>query len=141
MFFAPTLFKQTRPVDLILPLQNQLPQLQQIVGVDKLAPATSALSLSQIIADNTPLTTAITVHGDELAAVLFTSGTEGLPKGVMLTHNNILASERAYCARLNLTAGCLYDACATWSCNGLSAWRNGTILNWRSQRVVRYFHS
>ena len=103
MFFAPTLFKQTRPVDLILPLQNQLPQLHQLVGVDKLAPATSALSLSQIIADNTPLTTAITVHGDELAAVLFTSGTEGLPKGVMLTHNNILASERAYCARLNLT--------------------------------------
>ncbi|EHU0884761.1 medium-chain fatty-acid--CoA ligase [Escherichia coli] len=103
MFFAPTLFKQTRPVDLILPLQNHLPQLQQIVGVDKLAPATSSLSLSQIIADNTPLTTAITTHGDELAAVLFTSGTEGLPKGVMLTHNNILASERAYCARLNLT--------------------------------------
>ncbi|MFG5901704.1 medium-chain fatty-acid--CoA ligase [Escherichia coli] len=103
MFFAPTLFKQTRPVDLILPLQNQLPQLQQIVGVDKLAPATSSLSLSQIIADNTPLTTAITTHGDELAAVLFTPGTEGLPKGVMLTHNNILASERAYCARLNLT--------------------------------------
>ncbi|EFE1031238.1 medium-chain fatty-acid--CoA ligase [Escherichia coli] len=103
MFFVPTLFKQTRPVDLILPLQNQLPQLQQIVGVDKLAPATSSLSLSQIIADNTPLTTAITTHGDELAAVLFTSGTEGLPKGVMLTHNNILASERAYCARLNLT--------------------------------------
>ncbi|EIZ9893004.1 medium-chain fatty-acid--CoA ligase [Escherichia coli] len=103
MFFAPTLFKQTRPVDLILPLQNQLPQLQQIVGVDKLAPATSSLSLSQIIADNTSLTTAITTHGDELAVVLFTSGTEGLPKGVMLTHNNILASERAYCARLNLT--------------------------------------
>lgn len=103
MFFAPTLFKQTRPVDLILPMQNQLPQLQQIVGVDKLAPATSSLSLSQIIADNIPLTTAITTHGDELAAVLFTSGTEGLPKGVMLTHNNILASERAYCARLNLT--------------------------------------
>ncbi|EFO2004909.1 TPA: medium-chain fatty-acid--CoA ligase [Escherichia coli] len=103
MFFAPTLFKQTRPVDLILPLQNQLPQLQQIVGVDKLAPATSSLSLSQIIADNTSLTTAITTHGDELAAVLFTSGTEGLPKGVILTHNNILASERAYCARLNLT--------------------------------------
>ncbi|EFE4498041.1 medium-chain fatty-acid--CoA ligase [Escherichia coli] len=103
MFFEPTLFKQTRPVDLILPLQNQLPQLQQIVGVDKLAPATSSLSLSQIIADNTSLTTAITTHGDELAAVLFTSGTEGLPKGVMLTHNNILASERAYCVRLNLT--------------------------------------
>ncbi|MGQ7159240.1 hypothetical protein ACUODF_59110, partial [Escherichia coli] len=29
-------------------LTDKLPQLQQIVGVDKLAPATSSLSLSQI---------------------------------------------------------------------------------------------
>ncbi|MDM2759107.1 medium-chain fatty-acid--CoA ligase [Citrobacter sp. Cpo148] len=102
IFFAPTLFKQTRPVDLILPLQNQLPHLQQIVAVDKLAPATTSLALSQLLLAP-PLTQTINVHADELAAVLFTSGTEGMPKGVMLTHNNILASERAYCARLNLT--------------------------------------
>ncbi|EIQ80716.1 MULTISPECIES: medium-chain fatty-acid--CoA ligase [Citrobacter] len=102
IFFAPTLFKQTRPVDLILPLQNQLPHLQQIVAVDKLAPATDSLPLSQLLL-SPPLTRPISVHADELAAVLFTSGTEGMPKGVMLTHNNILASERAYCARLNLT--------------------------------------
>ncbi|HFZ8996042.1 TPA: medium-chain fatty-acid--CoA ligase [Citrobacter freundii] len=103
VFFAPTVFKQTRPVDLILPLQNQLPHLQQIVGVDKLVPATTSLALSQLIADSAPLDCPVKVNGDELAAVLFTSGTEGMPKGVMLTHNNILASERAYCARLNLT--------------------------------------
>lgn len=102
IFFAPTLFKQTRPVDLILPLQNQLPHLQQIVAVDKLAPATDSLALSQLLL-SPPLTQPISVHADELAAVLFTSGTEGMPKGVILTHNNILASERAYCARLNLT--------------------------------------
>lgn len=102
IFFAPTLFKQNRPVDLILPLQNQLPHLQQIVAVDKLAPATTSLALSQLLLAP-PLTQTINVHADELAAVLFTSGTEGMPKGVMLTHNNILASERAYCARLNLT--------------------------------------
>ncbi len=103
VFFAPTLFKQTRPVDLILPLQNQLPRLQRIVGVDKLAPATTSLSFYQLLDNNPPLETPVQVHGDALAAVLFTSGTEGMPKGVMLTHNNILASERAYCARLNLT--------------------------------------
>lgn len=103
IFFAPTLFKQSRPVDLILPLQNQLPGLQRIVGVDKLAPATTTLSFHQLLQDNAPLAAPRQVHGDELAAVLFTSGTEGMPKGVMLTHNNILASERAYCARLNLT--------------------------------------
>ncbi len=103
IFFAPTVFKQNRPVDLILPLQNQLRHLTHIVGVDKLAPATTALALSQIIDRSEPLQSDINIHGDELAAVLFTSGTEGMPKGVMLTHNNILASERAYCARLNLT--------------------------------------
>ena len=111
MFFAPTLFKQTRPVDLILPLQNQLPQLQQIVGVDKLAPATSSPLIKSDYRRQYPTDHGDNDPGDELAAVRFTSGTEGLPKGVMLTHNNILASERAYCARLESDpAGCLCDA-------------------------------
>lgn len=75
LFFAPTLFKQTRPVDLILPLQNQLPHLQQIIAVDKLAPATASLALSQLLT-SPPLTHTVSVHADALAAVLFTSGTE-----------------------------------------------------------------
>ncbi len=104
VLFAPTLFKNTQPIDRAIPLRDQLPYLRQIVAVDKLAPANpTTLALSQLLQDFAPLETPIRVHGDALAAVLFTSGTEGVPKGVMLTHNNILASERAYCARLNLT--------------------------------------
>lgn len=129
IFFAPTVFKQNRPVDLILPLQNQLRHLTHIVGVDKLAPATTALALSQIIDRSEPLQSDINIHGDELAAVLFTSGTEGMPKGVMLTHNNILASERAYCARLNLTARCVPDACATGPRHRIFTRRHRALFN------------
>lgn len=103
IFFTPTLFKQTHPINLILPLQNQLPQLQQIININKLTPTTSSLSLNQIITNNTSLTTTITTHNNKLTAILFTSKTKNLPKNIMLTHNNILTNKQTYYTQLNLT--------------------------------------
>ncbi|TKI02933.1 medium-chain fatty-acid--CoA ligase [Martelella alba] len=104
ILFAPTVFKNTQPVARIAPLRDKLPHLLDVVAVDKLAPAgDNRLSLSRVLEMHAPLESPVRVQGDALAAVLFTSGTEGVPKGVMLTHNNILASERAYCATLNLS--------------------------------------
>lgn len=92
-------------------LRSLLPKfnyLKRVVVVDKSPVECLEATFSQLFSRYQPLTERMVIQGDALAAVLFTSGTEGFPKGVMLTHNNIIASERSYCAALNLTylAGC-----------------------------------
>ncbi|MFC1510903.1 AMP-dependent synthetase/ligase [Candidatus Margulisiibacteriota bacterium] len=42
------------------------------------------------------------VSGDDLAAIVYTSGTTGFPKGVMLTHRNIMSNVIAVASLFNL---------------------------------------
>src|SRR5690606_23637509 len=42
--------------------------------------------------------------GEDLAAILYTSGSTGLPKGVMLSHRNLLAGTRIVRTYLGITA-------------------------------------
>jgi long-chain acyl-CoA synthetase len=67
--------------------------------------ATGALAThEQLIdegADAPPL--AVTVSENDLAALIYTGGTTGLPKGVMLTHRNVLTSTVSTVADLKLT--------------------------------------
>jgi long-chain acyl-CoA synthetase len=84
-----------------------LPALRQVVLVNGPTPVQpvgglriSALGdwLSGAPAD-TPLPPAPTE--DELAALVYTSGTTGKPKGVMLTHRNVLSNVKSTLARVN----------------------------------------
>lgn len=51
----------------------------------------------------------VEVEGDkDIAAIVYTSGSQGRPKGVCLTHRNLLFTARVDCRRLNITAQDVY---------------------------------
>ena len=67
-----------------------------------------------------------TVHGDDPAVILFTSGSEGTPKGVVLSHRNLHANVAQAESRVDIsTEDCLFNVLPVFHSFGLTG---GTIL-------------
>jgi acyl-CoA synthetase len=105
VLFLPPNFKGFSCADYAQTLFDGAPSLLSIVQVEKDNAGTAdGVTLKSLLEAYPVYDGQIERDGDDLAAVIFSSGTEGFPKGVMLTHNNIIAAERAFAARINFTS-------------------------------------
>lgn len=103
VLFIPSKFKKFEYTSMFSSLLLAVPSLKEIVIVEKENQVSEGITLAGLLKNYSPLRTFEKREADDVAAVLFTSGTESFPKGVMLTHNNIIASEKVYAATFNLT--------------------------------------
>lgn len=76
--------------DWVLPVRDELPHLQAIVTVGGSLEGT--YDFDQLLDENSDQLDTVDCTEDDLASMLYTSGTTGKPKGAMLTHANLLAN-------------------------------------------------
>jgi long-chain acyl-CoA synthetase len=79
----------------ILAIRNKVPSIKNIYSFNQIPGAdhwSSVLAMSTQAGIEQVEAISKTIQPDHLATIIYTSGTTGTPKGVMLTHNNILSN-------------------------------------------------
>ncbi len=89
--------------ELLVMLRSQLPQVEHILTLADEPEEDGLISISSLIEpyDDTNLKPSVTL--EDVAAIYYTSGTTGLPKGAVLTHVNILSSTVAIGKAVNVS--------------------------------------
>jgi acyl-CoA synthetase (AMP-forming)/AMP-acid ligase II len=86
-FDVEILFFQQSFLPIVAQLRELCPQLRRLICID--GAGQNHESLPSWIADHPKVPPAVIPDSDDLAAIMPTGGTTGLPKGVMLSHRNL----------------------------------------------------
>jgi len=88
----------------VLAAREQLPALEHIIVVDGQAPE-GTIELAQVSGDFDPEASLAAVEPDDIVTLIYTSGTTGPPKGVEISHANIMSAVRATRQIIDLPPG------------------------------------
>jgi len=99
ILFIPSAYKKNDYSDYHRLLKQEIKTLRHVTYVDKGKDSQFRSILDNPVWDCVPEKS----NAEDVAVVLFTSGTEGRMKGVTLTHNNIISAEKAFAAKINFT--------------------------------------
>ena len=93
-------------------LKDDLDKVTHFICFEKKAPE-GVLSFKDVIAAGNKLAsekpnlfeeTALRVQPEDIASIIYTSGTTGVPKGVMLTHHNLISNMMAVCQIIDFSS-------------------------------------
>ncbi len=103
---AKLVFAEPELVALIRSLDNRLPTVNAVINMDVHPAAAETLNtLAHWQTQTFPNIRVEPTQSDDLLTIVYTSGTTGNPKGVMITHGNLLAAIEAHLSGIEFNAG------------------------------------
>ena len=87
----------------VLAIQEEISDISQLISIGE-TQLSGTIAFSSIVHDSDQNLEIEPEAGNDIAAILYTGGTTGLPKGAMLTHDNLLSNVNSVNQALSLKA-------------------------------------